>query len=179
MVINPTQQDSETARWFSDEVKPHEPILRGYLHGMAATADIDDVVQETYLRLCRARARTVVRSTRALLFTTARNVALDLFRRRAVAKTVPESEVNVAAIVDEAPLAPEIVSRAQELQLLEAAIATLPSRCREVLNLRRQELPHREIARRLGIAEHTVEAQLTKALHRCEDYFAEHRISRK
>jgi RNA polymerase sigma factor (sigma-70 family) len=178
--ITPTPSDSETARWFSDEVKPHESTLRGYLHGMAGTADIDDVVQETYLRLCRARARTVVRSTRALLFTTARNVARDLFRRRAVAKTVPETDVDVRAFADERPLAPELVSRAQELELLEAAIATLPPRCRLVLDLRRREgLSQKEIAARLAISAHTVEAQLRKALQRCEEYFAEHGALRR
>ncbi|MCX6954686.1 MAG: hypothetical protein NTV51_21230 [Verrucomicrobia bacterium] len=42
-----------------------------------------------------------------------------------------------------------------------------------------ENLSHREIARRLGIAEHTVEAQLTKALHRCEDFFARHGLPPK
>ncbi len=61
----------------------------------------------------------------------------------------------------------------QEADLLEAAIADLPPRCREILVLRKfEDLSLREIATRLGIAEHTVESQLTKALHRCEKFFA-------
>jgi RNA polymerase sigma-70 factor (ECF subfamily) len=67
----------------------------------------------------------------------------------------------------------EVVSRWQEIELLTAAIEALPERCRAVFLLRQFEnLPQREIAVRLGIAEHTVESQLTKALRRCEEYFA-------
>ncbi len=164
--------DSETARWFAEEVQPHETTLRGYLHRIAAWTDIDDLVQETYTRLLRVREKGQVRSTRGLLFATARNAARDLFRRRAVAQTTSVGEFETMQVVDEAPAPDEVVSRSQEIELLAAAIAALPERCRAVFVLRRFEnLSHRDIAQRLGISEHTVEVQLTKALHRCEDYF--------
>jgi RNA polymerase sigma factor (sigma-70 family) len=165
--------DPEIARWFVVEVQPHENALRAYLHGLAAPSDIDDIVQETYARLVRARERQEVVSPRGLLFATARNVARDLFRRRSVAPTLPITETGASCVFDDAPGVPETVSRRQETELLEQAIAALPPRCREILLLRKFEnLSHREISQRLGIAEHTVEVQLTKALHRCEDFFA-------
>jgi len=74
-------QDLETAQWFQKEVQPHELSLRSYLHGIAARADIDDLVQESYRRLLRARDAEHLRSPRGLLFATARNAARDLFRR--------------------------------------------------------------------------------------------------
>lgn len=167
-----TPQDAETARWFHEEVQPHEPTLRGYLHGIAASSDIDDLVQETYVRLFRARTHAIIRSSRGLLFAIARNVARDLFRRRAVANTIPITEMDDCSVIDSAPYIPEIISRRQEVELLEAAIGELPERCRTVLILRKfNNLSHKEIASRLHIAEHTVEAHLTKALRRCEAYF--------
>lgn len=163
---------SDHARWFADEVLPHEAALRGYLHSLVSSTDVDDLVQDTYTRLLRARDRGPVESPRGLLFATARNAARDLHRRRAVANTLPIAEIDHSRVFDDAPDAAETASRRQEADLLMEAIAALPPRCREILLLRKFEnLSHREIAQRLGIAEHTVEAQLTKALHRCEAFF--------
>ena len=155
-------------------MQPYEPALRAYLHGrFPSLLDYDDIVQDTYSRLLRAREAGEIRQPKAFLFTTARNVARDLFRRRAAAPATPITETGAACVFDDAPGVPETVSRRQETELLEKAIAALPPRCREILLLRKFEnLSHREIAQRLGIAEHTVEVQLTKALHRCEEYFA-------
>jgi RNA polymerase sigma factor (sigma-70 family) len=169
-------QNSEHASWFASEVQPHEPALRAYLCAhFASLIDPDDVVQETYMRLLRARERGPIVSPRGLLFATARNAARDLLRRRTAAQTFPIAETDGLRVFDDAPDAAENAIRQQEADLLSAAIAELPPRCREILVLRKFEnLSHREIAQRLGIAEHTVEAQLTKALHRCEAFFARH-----
>ncbi|HRE82682.1 MAG TPA: sigma factor, partial [Opitutaceae bacterium] len=74
--------DSEHARWFIEEVQPHEPRLRAYLRrNFPQLHDVDDVVQESYLKICRARIEGRLNSARGFLFTTARNLALDVFRR--------------------------------------------------------------------------------------------------
>ena len=53
----PTPQrlpSAEENRWFSEEVYVHEPSLRAYLRTQYPFApDIDDVVQESFLRLWR------------------------------------------------------------------------------------------------------------------------------
>lgn len=166
-------QDSETSAWFAKEVQPHEGMLRNYLVGLARTSDVDDLVQESYARLLRLREQRRVRSPRGLLFTMARNAAYDLFRRRGVAAAEPITENESLRVLDETPDTAEVVSRGQEIELLADAIAALPERCRAVFILRQFEnLSQREIAARLGIAEHTVESQLTKALRRCEEFFA-------
>src|SRR5690348_4903142 len=75
--------DSEQARWFAAEVHPHEPALRAYLQArFSSLGDFDDVIQESYTKLLKARDEGKVHYAKAFLFTTARNAALDLFRRR-------------------------------------------------------------------------------------------------
>jgi RNA polymerase sigma-70 factor (ECF subfamily) len=165
-------QDSDTERWFNEEVRPHEGALRGYLRHFAPPSDVDDLVQEALIRTIKVRDQQDVRSIKGFLFATARNAARDLFRHRTVAKTIAIADIESITVLDESPDARELTSRRQEADLLQAAIRSLPSRCRTILILRKFEhLSHHEIANRLGISVHTVEAQLTKALHRCEQFF--------
>jgi RNA polymerase sigma-70 factor (ECF subfamily) len=76
---------SKQARWFVEEVQPHESSLRAYLRAVfPSLPDLDDLVQETYLRLIRAQESGRVNYAKAFLFTTARNTAIDFFRRRKI-----------------------------------------------------------------------------------------------
>ena len=65
------------------DVKRYEPALRAYLsRRFPSLPDHDDVVQETYIQVLRARETGRLTYAKACLFTAARNVAIDIFRRR-------------------------------------------------------------------------------------------------
>ena len=69
----------DQARWFDNEVRPHETSLRSYLKGsFPAMRDIDDVVQETYLRICKTHATQPIQCVRAFLFGIARRFQAGL-----------------------------------------------------------------------------------------------------
>jgi RNA polymerase sigma-70 factor (ECF subfamily) len=164
--------ESETSRWFAEEVQPHEPILRAYLRKKFPTLrDIDDVVQESYLKIVRAKINGRLHSARGFLFTAASNVAHDFFRRRGSnlhEGIVEDAHLNV---LEDKPGVAETVSRAQELDLLAHAIESLPLRCRQVLKLRKiYGLSHKEIAAQLGISERTVNVQIGHGVRRCAEY---------
>lgn len=165
---------SETARWFSEEVQPHESSLRSYLRRVfPSLPDVDDLVQESYARLIRAREAGRVSYAKAFLFTTARNAALDLFRRRRVVAIEGRADLEALPVVEDRPGTPDAVGRQQELALLAAAVQTLPARCRQVMTLRLMYgMPHKEIAAELGISDQTVKAQLAKGMRRCAEYLA-------
>jgi len=171
---------AEAARWFRDEIRPHEGELRAYLRGrFPSLLDVDDLVQETYARMLRARDEGRATLTRAYLFVVARNVALDQIRHQRTVSVEPLGEIDRLSVVEEGPDAAEVLSHDQELQLLADAMRALPPRCREVLTLRRIEgLSHREISARLGIAEGTVNAQLAIGLMRCRAYLCAHGVAR-
>lgn len=168
--VPPTE--TEQARWFAQEVHPHEPSLRAYLRGaFPSVRDIDDVVQESLLRTWRARAGQPIRSARAFLFLVARRVALDLVRRDHVAPVIALRDLEALPVIQEGAGAPDAVSAREKILLLADAIDALPARCREILILRKlHSVSQRETAARLGIAEKTVEAHLARGLARCEDY---------
>lgn len=63
----------------------------------------------------------------------------------------------------------------EEFQHLIQAIQSLPERCRQVITLRKiYGLSQKEVASRLGISVHTVEAQGSIGLRKCIDYFRQH-----
>lgn len=167
-----SSENSDHARWFMDEVRPHEPTLRAYLRDrFPKLHDVDDVVQESYLALFRKRVQGNLHCVRGLLFTAARNLALDTFRRRQRAPFV-ELPVDAAPpATDEARSAADEVCHRQELALLAEAVEALPRRAREVLKLRKiYGLSHREIANHLGISERMVNAEVIRGVRLCTEF---------
>lgn len=171
--------DPETNRWFAEEVLPHETILRAYLRRkFPSLTDVDDVVQESYLKIVRARLDGRLQSARGFLFTVARNIVLDGFRRRRTHSSSDIVESDTCDVLEEGPSVAEHVSRDQELQLLAAAIEALPLRCRQVLKLRKiYGLSHKEIATQLGISERTVNVQIGLGVKRCAVYLELHGVA--
>ncbi len=136
-------------------------------------------MQESYLRLLRARGTGTIANPRAFLFTTARNVALDLVRRNRVVTTEALVTEGPSSVVEEGNDVAESVSRTQEVEILHEAIRQLPSRCREIVTLQRiQGLANREIAERLGLSINTVNAQMVIGLMRCRAYLRERGVLR-
>jgi len=121
---------SKHARWFAEEVQPHESSLRSYLrHTFPSLSDVDDVVQESHARLLRAHDAGRITYAKAFLFTTARNAALDFFRRRKLVTIETVGDLSGLTVYDDAPDAAAIVNRQQGLGLelrRERAPATKP-----------------------------------------------------
>lgn len=166
---------SDQARWFSDEVVAHEAHLKAYLRAAfpRARAEVNDVVQESYLRVWRAGAARSQRPLRALLFRVASNVALDLLRRMRVSPVEFMAAPETLPVAAEAPSAAAQLTRAELIAALIDGIAALPPRGREVVVLRKfQGLSQRETAARLGIAEKTVDEHLARSLRRLGDHLA-------
>ena len=166
---------SPSSRLFVDEVQPHERALRTWLRArFPSIHDPDDLVQEVYARLLRAHDTGPIACVRGFLFVTARNLALNRLRHERIER--PEgAKIDPLAVIDERAAVPDVVAQAEELQLLIRAIQALPDRCRQVITLRKiYGLSQREVAQRLGISEHTVEAQGGAGVRRCAAYLRKH-----
>jgi len=175
----PTAQ-SDVSRWFAEEVRPHESRLRTWLRRrFPSLIDLDDIIQESYLRLLRAKGAGKVRRAKPYLYSTARNAALDFFRHEQVIHVDRIAETNGLHVLDHKPDVLETVSGDEELALLSEAIAALPARCREVLVLRKLHgLSQKEIAQKLQISENTVAAQASTGMRRCIEYFRTRAVNR-
>jgi RNA polymerase sigma factor (sigma-70 family) len=135
----------------------------------------EELAHESYLRVARAIAKKPVEHIQAFLYQTARNLAFDHLRHEVVRQRV-EAESTSAEVVDVASDAAspeaEAIDR-QRLALLEAALAGLPERARQVLLLSRiHEWPYPKIAAHLGVSPNTVYNDIRLAMACCLDAVA-------
>jgi len=151
-------------------------MLRGWLRSrFPAAGDVDDIVQESYARVLQARAQCPIESPKAFLFCTARNLALTRLRHMQVTGDLALTENDFMDVLDESADVRAAVTRTQELELLTQAIQSLPTRCRQILTLRKiYGQSQKQVAAQLGISENTVEAQGTIALRKLGEYFNRH-----
>ncbi len=154
------------AQWLAQQVLPHEPALRSWLHKRTAlTLEADDVVQETYAVLAGMDDVSGILNPRAYMFTVANNIILQHLRRARVVPIESMAEFEHMQFADSEPSPEQRVSGQQELRRVGRLIALLPPKCREVFLLRRVDgLSQREIAERVGISENTVEKHVAKGL---------------
>ena len=148
--------DAIFRQWYAPLVATITALLRD--RGPA-----EEVVQDVMLELWRRRESiTFETSLRAYLFQATRNRGLNYLRRQRVET---RGEATIAAALP-TPEPADSDARESELNVaIQAAIASLPDRCREVFELSRiQGLKYSEIATELGISVKTVEAQMGKAL---------------
>ena len=131
--------------------------------------DPDDVVQESFLRLCRARAAHPIQSAKAFLFRVARHVALDsvIAQKRSPIEAV--GDLTTLPVIEDKADVIEVISANEKVRMVAAALVALPPRCREVVMLRKLKgLTRAEVAERLGISEKTVDEQLARGVGKLE-----------
>ncbi len=156
------------ARWFNEEIHPHGSQLRAWLRGQFPTVrDVDDVVQESYLRVWKAKTTQSIQSGKAFLFTVARHLALNVLRRDRRSPLV-EGEFAVSGVLDDRPSVADSLSEQEKIELLTDALAALPARTREIILLHKFDgLTQSETARRLGFTEKAVQHQVTRGIALC------------
>lgn len=160
-------------QWFDEFVVESRGELIGYLNRMMrSTDDALEVSQEAYLKVFLALRKHEDRDhcPKALLYTTARNLAISRLRHQQIVdQSMLAVTVNQELHVERR--SPEQqASKNEDMRALLLVINQLPPKCRKVMVLRMlQGLSQKEIAEDLGIAVSTVEKHIAKALHSCRD----------
>jgi RNA polymerase sigma factor (sigma-70 family) len=160
------QARKEIIAWVGSHVLPHEGDVRRWLARFVLDpADIDDVIQESYCRIAALETVAHIDSGRAYLFRTARNITLEHIRRARIVRIDSVTDIELLRIVDDGPSPERVVAGGKQLQRVQHLIEGLPPRCRDIFILRRiHGVPQKEIARRLGISENTVEMHARRGL---------------
>jgi RNA polymerase sigma factor (sigma-70 family) len=167
--------DDERHEWFLNQIFRHRAALNRYLRKFTSGAeDIEDLVQETYLRVYALPDYRAVDSPKALLFRIAHNLAVERARRQKTQATDSMADFELLNVsTTEAPADQQIDAR-RRFESFCAAVDLLPPVCRRVFVLRKvYRLSHTEITAVLGVSQSTIEKHVAKGLIRCRDYLRE------
>lgn len=177
--MNPPAQSGTPAgalkAWFIAEVLPLEQALMQYLqHNWRHTADVSDLRQEIYVRVYEAAKKQIPHPAKPFLFTVARNLLIDHFRRARIVPIDGVADLDSIDIASDTPGPDRSLIARDELRRLQAALDRLPPRCREAVILRQVEgLSRREIAARMNITEKTVKNHLNDGVNLLIDILSE------
>ena len=153
-------------------IEQHRSSLVGHVKRILGCAeDAEDVVQETCVRLMRARDFWRGEpQLRAFLFKIATNLARDELRRRRACAYDLHFPYDSVELGGEGAQPDDIVDRHGLIQAVLNALMSLPPRHREVFNLHVEfEMSYRAISRKLGISAKTVERDMCGAREFCQD----------
>ena len=129
----------------------------------SSAVEVDDIVQETYLRVARYPPDAAGRHPKALLLRIAVNLARDHMRRNVVRGGLASDEASQ-------PAATAVDAEQHHLLQLKDVIMNLPPIYRDVFVLSRfTGLTYEEIASHVGISVKTVEWRMSRALALCAD----------
>jgi RNA polymerase sigma factor (sigma-70 family) len=161
-------------QWVVREVLVHEPALRSWLRKVAHANDIEDIIQESYCRISKLKDVSHIRNGRAYLFTTAKMIVLGHIRRSRVVSIEAVAEIENFYVIDDSSSPEDVAIQRDRLNFVTNVIHGLPDRCRRIFQLRKIDgLSQREVAKRLGVPEHTVENDVAKGLRLIQRAIAE------
>ncbi|MCH8073777.1 MAG: RNA polymerase sigma factor [Proteobacteria bacterium] len=149
--------------------------LRGSLAravlGIVPPKEIEDIVQETYVRVCQVQSKEKIREPRSFLFKTARNLALDHVKRaesRLVVSVEDTGETGFGEAERSADETFDRVASNEEFSHFCEAVRQLPLQCRRAFVLKKvYGCSQREIARDMNLSESTVEKHIAQGIKRC------------
>lgn len=151
--------DADAARALVDRYRrPLAAVLR---RALASPADVDDVFQETWIRVVRSAHRYDPEQRFSnWLFAIAWNLVRDRWSRR-----VEHADTDLAAVPSPARSPEELAVDEDRARRLRELVERLPERLSQAILLRYfEELSENEVARRLGVPVGTVKSRLHNGL---------------
>jgi RNA polymerase sigma-70 factor (ECF subfamily) len=140
--------------------------------------DIEDIVQETYVRVCQFEKKGKIREPRSFLYKTARNLAFDHVKRADSRLVISAEEINESEFREPGRSFDETFDRVasdKDFSQFCDAVRHLPVQCRRAFVLKKvYGCSQREIAREMKISESTVEKHIAQGIKRCTYFMMKH-----
>lgn len=149
-----------------------EPVCRFLNYYTRDVSVVEEVVQDVFVKLWEERETLEIQYIKTYIYNAARNKILNELRDVKNRNVLLE---NWAKREFENQQAEDCVDMNEFLQLLQAAVETLPENCKEIYKMsREQSMSYKDIAATRDISVKTVEAQMGIALKRIREKMARH-----
>jgi len=139
--------------------------------------EVEDIVQETYVRVCQVAKPEAINFPRSFMLRTARNLAIDHIKRaetRLTSSLEDEQHEELSALCALGDETFDQVAAKQEFGFFCEAVRQLPLQCRKAFVLKKvYGYSQKEIALSLNISENTVEKHIATGIKRCSHYMAQ------
>lgn len=163
----PQGDHRERARWIACHILPHEAELRRNVKRRApAGFEVDDIIQEVYARLAALPSIDHIYSPRSYAYRLAGGVMADYARRQKVVPMLAVEDYEAIGAISPAPSPETVVLHRDQLNRLAGVLSRLPPAVAAVFRLRRIDgMSQKEVARRLGLPESTVEKRMARGVY--------------
>lgn len=149
----------------SAALESYVPGLRRYFSKRVPACDIDDLVQEVFLRMGIHGSGSPIEHLDRYLFKVAASVLSDQARRRVVRHAGAHESLEEAHHPIEVLTPEQVLLDREALEAVVAAIIDLPARTRDVFVLHRfEEMTCGNIAAMFGVSVSAVEKHIMKAV---------------
>lgn len=143
---------------------------------LRSPSDVEDVVQEAYVRAAHSYHSFRGRDSRPWMLTIVRNACYDWMRRDRPRRSHPASDNQLERLETHAPSPEAKLLEKEDAAAVRRALEGLPAHLREVVVLREfEDLRYKEIAALAGIPIGTVMSRLSRARKHLECSLSERR----
>jgi len=140
-------------------------LVRSILKMSVRQEDVDDILQETYLRVLNAGKKSHIQSPQDYLFAVSRNLVLENLSRQAREITM---EINDALAGADEIAVDRVLHYRQKFKMLNEALRALPEQKRRAILLRKfYGLSHHEIAGKMNVSISSVEKYIASGIKEC------------
>lgn len=170
MPVKPNNDDE-----FEGFFRENYSKIRGYVSRFVrGSQDIEDIVQESFVRSFQAQKKTEISNFSAYVHTAARNLSFKHNAKYENKITAYIEDLGLSEVLEGVQTIERDILAYEQFGVFCEAVRDLPLQCRRVFILKRvYGLSQKEVSERLGVSVSTVNQHLAKGMARCTQYMVE------
>ena len=141
-------------------------LVRSIMKMSVEQQDVDDILQETFIRVLHSDAKQQIKSPKGYLFVVSRNLVLKKLMQQSKAI---HTELDDALIENDDNTVEKELYQKLKFERFSKVLSSLPEKNRRAILLRKLYcLSHKEIAKKMDVSVSSVEKYIATGLRQCK-----------